>query len=118
MGRNRFVTPETVTLELSDGDWIEVKERLTYGEHKGLTASALSRTGVLGKDMGVDIDFQAYELSRLEMWLVDWSLCDAAGKRVPVSREAISALDVDTAEEIEEALKQHEDSRKNLVTPG
>ena len=30
MARQRFVTPATVRLDLTDGDWIEIKERLDH----------------------------------------------------------------------------------------
>ena len=43
MGKNRFVTPDTARVELSDGDWIEIKERLTYGEQQRLAGGALTR---------------------------------------------------------------------------
>jgi hypothetical protein len=35
-----FVEPDTVRKELSDGQWIEIKTRLTYGEQKRLETGA------------------------------------------------------------------------------
>lgn len=105
MGKQRFVSAETVKLDLSEGDWVEVKGRLTYGERQRLAASSF-RTGHLGSD-AVDLDFEAYALTKLETWLVDWSFTDAKGKHVSVSRAAIRNLDPETADEITEALNAH-----------
>ena len=105
MGKNRFVAPETVRLELSEGDWIEVKARLTYGERARLSSSSF-KAGHIGSD-AIDLDFEAYALARLETWLVDWSFLGANGKVVPVSRTAIRNLDPDTSDEIDAALTAH-----------
>ncbi len=82
MTRNRFVSPETVRLELSDGDWIEVKRRLTYGESQRLASAGLTSVkGERPQDAEVGIDLERYNLTKLEIWLTDWSLRDARDKR-------------------------------------
>ena len=108
MSKQRFVTPETVRLELSDGDWIEVKGRLTYGEQQHLSGSALKSASFGTSDL--TIDYEAYALTRLETWLVEWGgpgFVDAKDKFVPVSRAAIRNLDPDKAAEIEAVLTVH-----------
>jgi hypothetical protein len=105
VSKQRFVTPETVRLELSDGDWIEVKGRLTYGEQQHLSGSALKSASFGTSDL--TIDYEAYAITRLETWLVDWSFVGAKGQQVPVSLSAISNLDPATAAEIDAALTAH-----------
>ena len=111
MPRNRFVIPETVRLDLSEGDWVEVKSRLSYGEQQRLAGGALrtrrSLVGTGNEDFELSVDMEAYDVLRLSTWIADWSFCNSAGKQVPVSPEAIAALDPDTAAEIDEALSAH-----------
>jgi hypothetical protein len=107
MGRNRFVTPETVRLPLSDGDWIEVKKRLTNGERRSLNTAALGKSMPIGQDVAeVAVDFAELGTARALIYIVDWSFEDD-GHRVPVSRAAYLALDEPTADEIDKALDIH-----------
>lgn len=104
----RFVTPETVQLELSDGDWIEVKERLNLWEREQLTGTALGGLSASGDgDAQVGLNYARYAIQKLETWLVDWSFVDGDDKRVEVSLDAIRNLDPDTADEIDAALDAH-----------
>jgi hypothetical protein len=123
MARSRFVLPNTIRLDLSEGDWIEVKERLTYGEQQRLAGGAMARaTGMGSESVGVDLDFERYNLLRVTTWLVDWSFVDPKDKQVPVSREAVAALDPDTMVEIDAALTAHiealEASKNRKPSPG
>ena len=114
MTKHRFVTAATVRLELSEGDWIEVKERLSYGEQQRLTGMAVGRAG----DGGIHLDYARYEIERLATWLVDWSFRDDQDKPVALSKKAIENLDPDTADEIDAALNAHIEARGNPQTPG
>jgi len=119
VGRNRFVTPETARLELSDGDWIEVKERLTYGEQQRLAGGAL-RPKLTDGEIDISLDLETHSILRLSTWIVDWSFCDAKDKQVEVSRDAIASLDPATVDEIEKVLTTHIVAleEKKRVTPG
>jgi len=120
MARNRFVVPNTVRVELSDGDWVELKDRLTYGEQQRLASSALTRMTNAGADAGIELDFEKHSLMRMETWLVDWSFVGLNGKPVSITRAAIAALDPDTAAEIDAAITKHVEeieAAKNAVTP-
>ena len=103
MGKRRFVSAAVVRLPLTDDDWIEVKERLSYGEQQRLTGTAVGRAG----NGGVGINFADYEIEKLLVWLVDWSLRDEDDKPVKLCRSAIEALDPETASEIDEAIAKH-----------
>ena len=105
--RNRFVSPDTKRLDLSDGDWCEVKEQLTYKEQQQLSGAMLRSIKGAEGDQEMGIDFGRYAVLRLKTWLVDWSFRDANDKPVPVSPAAIENLDPDAAAEIGEAIDKH-----------
>ena len=112
MARNRFVDPRTKRLELSDGDWIEVKGQLTFGETERIKAAAVQkkfRIDASGevelKDVEIAID--KVKIAKLAAWLIAWSFCDSMGKPVALTIDAIDALDPATAEEVNAALDAH-----------
>lgn len=111
MSRNRFVDPGVTKIDLSDGDWIEVRDDLTWGAKQKLASAGLG--GMQGFDSGdlatvkMDIDFAAFEIERVVAWVVDWSFRDANDKPVQVSRAAVERLDEETANEIRAALDVH-----------
>jgi hypothetical protein len=117
--RSRFVLPTTVQLTLSDGDFIEIKERLTFGEQQKLTAKTLAQEGNLfgGGEVTATLDFAGYKTERMLAYLVDWSFRDADGRVVPVSRAALEALDPETADEIDTALDAHLNAASVDPTP-
>ena len=109
MGILRFVKPEVVKIDLSeDGqDWVEIKRRLTVGEEKQMHMGAMRMRGTTsGKDneeveVGYEADMRALTLSKVQAYLVGWSLDR------DVSAKAIEALDPDSFEAIEEAIDKH-----------
>ena len=112
MGRNRFVTLETVRLELSDDDWIEVKKQLSYREEQQLAGAGLSKVAVStinpdAEEVEVGMDMEAHNICRLSLWIVDWSFCDANDRRMDVSPAAIGLLASSTVREIDRALTAH-----------
>jgi hypothetical protein len=120
MARNRFVVPKTERLELSDGDWIDVNERLTYGQEQRLQEAMLGKMSMdeLEKVAEIGLTTARAAVDRLETWIVAWSFRDDEDRPVPVSRSAIENLDPYTADEIDAALTAHiEDLEKNAQTP-
>jgi hypothetical protein len=111
-----------VRLELSDGDWVSVRQELSYGQQRRLAASGLTgidQAAAAGERLKVDL--AAYDIERLVLWVLDWSLRDADGEHVVVSREAIEALHPDTAAEINTALDRHiegQEAKKAPAPPG
>jgi len=104
MARNRFVKPQTVRLDLSDGDWIEVKKELNAGEHRRVF-------GRLVKDMRAgeraQLDPEQVGLTKVVEYLVAWSL-ENNGKPVEITEGAINSLDAQTFDEIVKAIDEHE----------
>lgn len=114
MSRNRFVRADTTRLDLSDGDWIEVKTELNYGEHLRINRASLQSVGMNAGEGGDDgkftfrLDPFTQQQRRLEIYLTDWSFRDEDDKPVPLTRSTIEALDDDTAAEIVTAIEAHE----------
>lgn len=104
MSRNRFVVPEVDRLNLSDGDWIEVKGQLNNGEQKKLESVGLKPPIRSNGEVITPIDWETHEIERVLIFLVDWSFRDANGKPVPVSKEALKALDIDSFKEVNDAI--------------
>ena len=108
MGRYRFVKPEVVRLDLSDGDWIEIKARLSYYDRQKLIGAGVRSVGATksGTDeWGMDMERVGPE--RLMLWLVDWSFRDEKDKPMAVTMDNIKNLDPDTADEITAAINKH-----------
>src|SRR5260221_399439 len=121
MPRNRFVNTERVRLDLTDDDWIEVKRHLNYGEFlslqtaglTGISADAVFRTNGAQPGQGADaaqarVDMQRWMIEVFSIWIVDWSFQDEKGKQRPVTRDAIRNLDMDTANEISQAIEANQ----------
>ena len=107
MPKYRFVSPATVRLDLSDQDWIEIKEQITYGESQRLSGAMLRTVKTAAGDNEVGVDFARYAVLKLQTWLVDWSLRDDADKPVPVSPAAIENLTPEAAEALNDAIDAH-----------
>jgi len=108
---SRFVRPETVRLEISNGDWLLVKKHLTAGEVRRQWTSTMKAGG----DGGAKVDPLKVGLSKMVAYLVDWSLTDADGKPVPIrgqSEDMVgSTLDMllpDDFSEVLRAIETHE----------
>lgn len=110
MGKNRFAPLDTVKLELSEGDWIEVKRALSYGDYLDLQDASTKRDD----NDNVHLQMGEFWINRLLTWAVDWSLEDERGK-VELSHDAIRALSTEAAAEINKVLQdyisQQEDSK-------
>lgn len=106
MGRNRFVVTASTRIELSDGDWIEVKKELTTGDDKKREAAGLVPTLIDGKVVHAT-DWEVYEIERNAIWITAWSFRDAKDTPVLLSVDAIRALDTDTFKEISDAINAH-----------
>lgn len=105
--RNRFVSTNVTRLPLSDGDWIEVKERLTYAEQEQLNASSMKPVFVTEGGSRLELSLEVFNINRIAAWVVDWSFVGPNDKALPVTRAYIEALDPDTAAEITTALDAH-----------
>lgn len=101
---DRFVTPLTTRLEISDGDWIDIKRRLNTGEQQDLFAQMMPS---ITPGQPYALQSRHVLTAKVLAYLVDWSLTRYS-KPVPVSVDAINNLDPDTFREIREAIDAHE----------
>lgn len=108
--RVRFVTPGTTKINISDGDWIEVKSELNAGDQRRQDALATKPQMVNGEVRDVT-DWGEYEILRAHLWLTAWSLTMPDGKGgqvpVPITVDNIKALEIETFNEINHAIWQH-----------
>lgn len=102
--RVRFVTPEVVRLPLSDGDWIEVKKRLSVGEERQAFQQIV---GEIKSDGWRRPNLEMVGIAEMIAYLVDWSFRDARDKPVKVTIDAIRQLDLATFRELETVLTAH-----------
>ena len=121
MARSRFVSQQTVRLDISDGDWIEIKQRLSYGDEIKLQTAGIAGVDAGALFNGTDaatrneddrsaearLDMQKWVVEQLIVWIVDWSFRDDNDKPVRVTRDAIKQLDPDTAAEVQAALGEY-----------
>lgn len=119
MPKFRFVQPAVVRLDIGDGDWVEIKEQISYGEDQKLTGLLMQtmRPGSVAVDQEVGMNYAAWAVEKLSTWLVDWSLRDADDKPVPVSKPAIENLTPEAAEAINAAINAYLAKRQEGKAP-
>lgn len=87
MSRSRVAQPETQKLDLSDGDWLLVKKRLSHGE-RTLARQHMYRDA----DGERRLDSLLVSITMVAVYLVDWSLVDPQGHQIPIQGQSFDAL--------------------------
>jgi len=108
--RSRFVRPETRRLELTDGDWITVKARLTAGERRAMFARMYKTVEKSDGTPQQIPDLERVGFARLAAYLVDWSFPEFPIRSVSVEalESALRNLEDDDFGELLTALDAHE----------
>lgn len=110
MARDRVAKLETKRIEISDGDWIQVKTRLNAGDQRKHDALGIVPIFIDGA-LHDRIDWSMYEFERADLWITDWSLTTKSSddKVVPIPKtiDGLRALDDETFNEINAVLYQH-----------
>jgi len=103
----RMRKPETVRLELSQGDWIVVKKHLTAGETRRMFAGML-------REETQGIDAVKVWQSKVLAYLLGWTFQDADGKALVIEDQPervvasiLDNLDADAYSEVLKAIEQH-----------
>jgi hypothetical protein len=105
----RFVVPDTTTIQLSGGDWIEIKNELTYGEQEDLNSAGLrSMRRPEDGEAEITLQWNQFNTAKIAMWLADWSFRDEKDRPVQINRENIRNLTNETAQEILAAIEEHQ----------
>ena len=104
----RMRRPETVRLELTQGDWLIVKKHLTAGETRAVFARMM-------RESGDAIDPVRVGLSRIVGYLLDWSFQDADGKPLVIRDQPenvvvsmLNNIDPDAFTEVLKAIDTHD----------
>lgn len=128
--RGAFVKQGIKRLFLFGGDatdpdtiWIDVKERLSYGERQEVAGSMLesllipqsndkdldpaARREQLKRAMEIRLDVAGEGPTSLMAWLVEWNLEDEDGTPVALCLEALLQLDPEVADEIGRVIEEH-----------
>lgn len=108
---SRFVRPDTIRLTISNGDWLLVKRRLSFGDQR----AAFARLYTTDPDGTVRRNPTGLGVAQVAAYLLDWNLTDDAGRPVVIcgvsTDELMAALDQLSPEdftEIREAIEAHE----------
>jgi len=106
----RYRQPDSVRLALTQGDWILVKKHLTAGETRRIFRRMI-RQGATGDE----IDSLQVGLSKMIVYLLDWSFQDANGNPVvirdqsdQVKADLLENLPVEEFAEVLKAIEVHE----------
>ena len=118
MGRPRGVRHDSVRLDLSDGDWIEVRRVLTVGEERDLISLAVRGYRVDGT---ADLDTKLLSFLAAATYITGWSLVGMDGMALPWVMNAkvnqrvdvLRALDTATMAEIDVAIQAHREAVAN-----
>jgi hypothetical protein len=115
MARSPFVTPDTVKVQLKEGDWIEVKKFLNVSEAAKLGGAGVPNfRQVRQGEQEFALDFVALKIARINAYVVAWSFVDAAGNQMKVTPETVECLESDVADEIDAALDVHKKAMDEL----
>lgn len=98
-----FVEPSTVTLDLGDGFWVEVKKELTVRESAEVQASLVKTVQASGK---VEPDFQQLWKANTCAYIVDWNL-EQKGKKVAFSTSAVDNMSRAGWDRVQAAVQAH-----------
>lgn len=111
--RSRVVRPDQATLQISGGDWLLVKKRLTHGEVA--EASALRYEADPDHPGMHRTNIRLIGLVPVLIYLLDWSLVDLDGVVIPIRgkspieiAQALDSLDDESVDEIKAAILAHE----------
>jgi hypothetical protein len=126
MGRPRGVTQDVVRLDISDGDWVQVKRALTVGEERDLVSLAVRG---YRPDGTADLDTKMLSFLAAATYLTGWSLIGVDGMPIPWMAAAamskrvdvLRTLDTATMAEIDAAIDAHrtaEAQAKNVPSGG
>jgi len=122
--KRRGVKPETVRLELSDGDWVDIKRVLTVGEESDIAFKAMKT--IRTADSAAEIDGALMRFLMAATYVQGWSLLDYDGQPIkwPVSKPlddrvaVLRALDRESMEELEAAIAAHRESLEKNAPSG
>lgn len=114
------VKPESVTIPLSNGDYLVVKKRLNAGERQEMMFLS-AKTAIAGEKL--EVDPTKIVFTKPAIYLLDWSYTDLqgepieiAGKPVTEIMQVMRSFSTETMKEIETAVDAHVKEQDAAVT--
>lgn len=107
MGRIRVVEQKTRRVQISDGDWLEVKEDLNTGEQKRLEAAGIKPPIMLAGRIISPIDWEVHDIERALIFLTAWSLRNLDDKPLALDMDGLRSIDPESFDEINKAILKH-----------
>jgi len=116
----RVRRPATERLEISEGDYLLVKQDLTAGEYRDLMrASSRPMTLSAGDSTPrMELDPVAAGLAMVMAYLLDWSFTDADGRKLVIAdappavvKAALDNINSDAYMEVQRAIQDHQSAR-------
>ena len=103
---HRFAYDDEIDrIELGEGDWVDIKRRMSYGDQQKVVGRFI-KLGLVGKTPQAELDMQSAEILTLLLNIKAWNLKDKEGKDAPINEESISNLDPATAEIIRQEVNK------------
>jgi len=118
----RVRRPAMDRLELSEGDYLVVKQDLTAGEYRALmqaSAKVVTVTSATGAPTPtLELDPIAASVALVQAYLLDWSFADADGRKIVIAdqppavvKAALDHIDSDAYMEVQRAIQDHQARR-------
>ena len=96
-------------VELDEGDWIDLKQKLDYGESSDLyDATYRSNVGTGDRSTTREVRMTRFNIDRILIYTMRWSFIDDEQKPIPLSADGVRSLDFETSEAIHKAINDIE----------
>lgn len=115
---NHFITDDIDRIDLGDGEWVDIKRQMNYGEQLRL-ASSFSATSITIRDgapklnaLAEKADLETGSIALLFINIRAWSFKDGSGKSIPINETNIRRLDITTANKISKEISKRNPAPK------
>jgi len=86
MGKNRFVSNDKKRIELTDNDWVDIRDELSFSDFNNIYS-----------EIETEDDVVKIAMPMLKAALLDWSFKNGKDKKLDCTPENIERLDAETA---------------------
>lgn len=106
---------EVDRIELTDGDWADIKKKMAYGDEQALAAYYMKVNAQfedIKKGIAVEFDLKTGNVMLLVQNIAAWSIKDREGNPAEISLENVSRLDRKDSTKLIEAIRKRNPSPK------
>jgi hypothetical protein len=118
----RVRRPATARLDVSEGDYLIVKQDLNAGEYRELMRASTRVVTDADGTAHLEMDRVVSGLALVQAYLLDWSFADAEGKKILIAdqpaavvRAALDAIASDAYMEVQRAIQAHQAARAEAI---